>query len=430
MITFNFSILCMAPRANVTNNAPVYYYSPIQQTYLMWALGFGSLVGTFPFTYFFSKFGTRYIFTGAGILSIVSTLAVPLAASYGLYAFMFVRFLQGISYSADFAAIGMLTSIWASLKQHALFLSLLTCYSPLSSTLTNLVSGYICESFLGWPWIYYFHAMAGAVLFGYWFLVYTDYPAKSNWVSSIELEKIERNKAKEELEFHGVVPYWEICKNPVVLTIWYNAFIEISSGIFLLIYTPIYMRKVRGFSIVTTGILSSIPPLIAIPLRITFGIISDKIKFWSERTKMNVFNTFAAFGPAVCYMLIVIIDEPMFAVGVLLTIHVFYAGSGGGFYKCATLSCRQHSHFVIANIQFIKCLTLFFAPALYGFFVHDETSSEQWNHIFVTMSVALTTATALFIFFSTDKPQKFTHVSENRGALDLNVLKKEEVLKQ
>ncbi|CAD5221269.1 unnamed protein product [Bursaphelenchus okinawaensis] len=429
MVIFNFSVLCMAPQMGSNNTGPVHTYSPLDQTYLMYAIGFGSLLGTFPFTYSFSRFGTRYIFTAAGFLSVISTALIPMASSYGLNAFLVVRFLQGVSYSADFAAIGMLTSIWASLKQHALFLSLLTCYSPLSSTLTNAVSGYLCESSLGWPSIYYFHSAVGAILFTYWFVTYTDHPATSNWVSPIELEKIERNKAKEELEFSGNMPYWQICKNPVVLTVWFNAFIEISSGIFLLIYTPIYLNKVHGFGLVETGLLSSLPPLVAIPLRILFGVISDKIKFWSERTKMNVFNTFSAFGPAVFYLAVVLVRSSTAAICMLFSIHIFYAGSGGGFYKCATLSCRQFSPFVIANIQFIKCLTLFFAPSLYGFFVKDESSSEQWNHIFITMSITLAIATVSFLFFSTDTPQPFTHVKKDNVDVDLSTISEDLSLK-
>jgi hypothetical protein len=51
--------------------------------------------------------------------------------------------IQGLAYSADFAAMGMLCSRWASLKQNAIFISVLTCFSPLASTLTNPVSGMV-----------------------------------------------------------------------------------------------------------------------------------------------------------------------------------------------------------------------------------------------------------------------------------------------
>ena len=53
------------------------------------------------------------------------------------------RSLQGVSFAADFAAVGSLTSTWAALSQGGLFLSVLTSYSPLSSALTNVLGGWV-----------------------------------------------------------------------------------------------------------------------------------------------------------------------------------------------------------------------------------------------------------------------------------------------
>ncbi|CAD5221265.1 unnamed protein product [Bursaphelenchus okinawaensis] len=413
MLTFNFAVLCMNLNATEYNaNVPTYEFTPKEETLIMWALGLGSLLGTFPFTYLFTKFGTKYIFIIAGTVSVLSTVATPTSLQFGFYPFLFVRFIQGISYAADFAAIGLLTSIWASLKQHALFLSVLTSYSPLSSTLTNIFSGYVCDSFLGWPFIYYFHGIAGAALFTYWFIMYTDTPAESKWVSAVELEKIERNKGEEELQIQGAIPYFEICKSPVVLAVWLNALTEITSSIFLLTYTPIYINKVHKFSVEATGLISSVPSTTAIVLRMAFGYVSDKITFWEERTKINVFNTLSTVGPAICYMAIVFFGNSVFDIMMLVMINVFYSFSGGGFYKCATLSCRQYSHFVIANIQFIKCLTLFLAPAIYGYFVEDEDAADQWDHMFIFISVVLIISGFIFVFVSTDQPLAFTKSHE------------------
>jgi MFS family permease len=79
---------------------------------LIWAVGAGSFIGTFPFSYLYSKYGGRYILLGAGLTSIIATVLTPLTASMGLPWFLVARFLQGIAYSADFAAIGLLCSRW------------------------------------------------------------------------------------------------------------------------------------------------------------------------------------------------------------------------------------------------------------------------------------------------------------------------------
>ena len=44
---------------------------------------------------------------------------------------------------------------------------------------------------------------------------------------------------------------------------------------------------------------------------------------------------------------------------------------------------------MIANIQFVKCLTLFIGPALMKVFVQDETAREQWRSIFILFAIVL-----------------------------------------
>lgn len=50
---------------------------------------------------------------------------------------------------------------------------------------------------------------------------------------------------------------------------------------------------------------------------------------------------------------------------------------------------RQYSHFVIATVQFFKCISLFLAPALVWFFVDIEESRTEWRTIFFILAVLL-----------------------------------------
>jgi hypothetical protein len=44
---------------------------------------------------------------------------------------------------------------------------------------------------------------------------------------------------------------------------------------------------------------------------------------------------------------------------------------------------------VVANIQFVKCLTLFVGPVLIWLFVEEEGAREQWRSIFLIMATML-----------------------------------------
>jgi hypothetical protein len=85
----------------------------------------------------------------------------------------------------------------------------------------------------------------------------------------------------------------------------------------------------------------------------------------------------------------------------------------------------------VANIQFVKCITLFVGPLLYALFVHDSTKHEQWAYIFLIISLSQLIvskqtiafpyfksiqATVLFLIYSTDEPQEFTKLSKNSKA--------------
>ncbi|KAK6019625.1 hypothetical protein OSTOST_14734 [Ostertagia ostertagi] len=61
---------------------------------------------------------------------------------------------------------------------------------------------------------------------------------------------------------------------------------------------------------------------------------------------------------------------------------------------------RQYAHFVLATIQFMKCVALFVAPAMVAYFVRDEKRHDQWRY-----------ANAIFLPVATDKPASFTLIT-------------------
>ncbi|CAK5044706.1 unnamed protein product [Meloidogyne enterolobii] len=134
---FNFTLICMEEEETkniLTKN---------QQNYLMWGMGLGNLLAAFPFIFLYSKFGPRYVFFFASIISAIITGLTPLAKIYGFWVFLGVRIIQGITFAADFAALGILCTQWAPLNEHGLFLSLASSFSPFSISIANFLSGIV-----------------------------------------------------------------------------------------------------------------------------------------------------------------------------------------------------------------------------------------------------------------------------------------------
>ncbi|VDM64643.1 unnamed protein product [Angiostrongylus costaricensis] len=199
MIVLNFTLICMGTEYNESNpidiqNRGPYDYTQTEKSYLMWAVAIGTLVAAWPFHLFYERYGTRIVFFVAGMISTISTAVIPFTAGYSWTALLIARFLQGISFGADFAAIGLIVVYWASLKQHGFFISLLSSFSQLSVMFTMPVAGEFCESSFGWPAVYYVHAALSGILFAAWYFYYRNNPANHPLMTEIELEKIQRGK--------------------------------------------------------------------------------------------------------------------------------------------------------------------------------------------------------------------------------------------
>nr|CAD2127035.1 unnamed protein product [Meloidogyne enterolobii] len=360
---FNFTLICMEEETNIlTKN---------QQNYLMWGMGLGNLLAAFPFIFLYSKFGPRYVFFFASIISAIITGLTPLAKIYGFWLFLVVRIIQGITFAADFAALGILCTQWAPLNEHGLFLSLASILFFKNIWLAIYLLYFFC-------FLFYL-----AII---WLLFYEELPQFSSQVTSKEFNKIQNGKSNAHIEMKTnkqQIPYKAILTNGIVWICWLNAFAELLPGVFIMQYKPQYFNYVLGYSIFDTGWLTALTSLLHIPLKLIFGWASDKISFMSEKQKMILFNNISVGLPGISYIAIVFAPNPNFAFFAFISVSIFYSAACGGFYKCATLTSRQFGHLIMAGIQLNKCLAFFISPALINIFVDQIKNKKEWNYIFV-----------------------------------------------
>ncbi|KAI1732577.1 major facilitator superfamily domain-containing protein [Ditylenchus destructor] len=423
MITLNFTIICMGSQAKMLNldvenitqsETTVHDYTQYEKTVLQWSVSIAAMIATFPFSYVCTHYGAKYVFFATGMLSTLSTAFVPAASNLGFHWFILARIFQGFAYASDFAVIGVICTRWASLKENAKFLSVLTCFSPLASMFTNSISGVICDSeLLGWPWVYYFHAMVSFVLFMAWMYFYTDDVQDNDFISQKELEIIFRDKSDAHKYREAFVPYKEIVKSKVVWTVWLNAYADLFSGYFLIIYAPTYLKHVLKYSKTETGFFGAIIAAVHIPIKLCAGYISDSFNCFPERYKMWIFNSIALLSPAAIYIYVTFAPADIPSITVLMfgLVHATLGFNCGGFYKCGALVSRQYAEVVIAFTQFIKCAVFFIAPALVALFVEHEANASQWFTIFYIIAGSLIFANAVFCVYATIKPRSFTNIT-------------------
>ncbi|KAH7702671.1 major facilitator superfamily transporter [Aphelenchoides avenae] len=410
--------LCLS---SISGNMLVYTYTTIcedphrdgRDTQLF-VLASGAILGVFPFNVLYNKYGARYVLLGAGIVSALATLFMPVARKEGFWLFVVLRFVQGVTYSADFAATGIICSQWASLKQHALFLSMLTCFSPLSKAMVNGIGALLSRLKVDCELEYYAFTTLAVPVFVLWFFVYDDHPKRIPAVSDLELEKINRGKTEQHINRVSTVPYKAILSNKVIWIVWTNAATDLLAGIFVQQYLPVYLNEVLGYDKESSGYIG-IVAAIHIPIKIAFGYANDKIASVPERYKMIACNSIAVGLVGVVFIIngMLPVEAPrILRVLLVCSVYAWLATGGGGFYKCASLTSRQYAHFVIANVQVSKATSMAIVPILHKVLVHDKSSVVEWNRMFVLIGVSCIVANASFCWIATDEPQDFTKISE------------------
>ncbi|KAF1752635.1 hypothetical protein GCK72_019190 [Caenorhabditis remanei] len=371
----------------------IYDYSSSEKKWIMWAVAAGTIIGTIPINLLYVKYGARYPFLVAGVVSSLATAFVPLAARVNFFILILLRFLQGLAYSADFAAIGLMTVRWAPLSETATFVAILTAFTGISSVVTNSLTGLICESSLGWKFAFYFHAIAGFILFVIWTFVYIDHPEDTERVSQKELGHIQKNKSEAHLDRNTSVPY------------------KMSAVIMFSSYMPIYFHEVLKFGITETGFYVALVLFSYMPIRFVAAVFSDKFRFISEKLKIMIFNTFAVGGSGFFFACIGFIpaEHNMLSLSFFILTMCCIGVNSGGFYKCGVLHARQFAHVVIAAIQWMKCLALFSAPALVAIFVSDESNRLQWMWVHLVLGGLMIITNFVSYFIFTDEPAEWTN---------------------
>lgn len=237
-------------------------------------------------------------------------------------------------------------------------------------------------------------------------------------------------KNAEHRTLDGFLPYKQICTNKIILIVWFNAFGDIISAIFLLTYFPTYLKNVLKYPLREASVLSMLPAVAHIPTKLIAGWVFDKttsvhtfhrerinpFRFVSEVNKMRICNTIALIGSAVCFIVVGFIPNELRTISVAVTVfnYTLIGFNCGGFYKCGSLVSRQYSHFVIANVQFLKCVSFFVSPLMVWIFVSDTSSRHQWHIIYLIMGGFLILANCLFCYYVTDQPAEFTKITKQK----------------
>ena len=229
----------------------------------------------------------------------ISLLTAFVQNAWQLFA---VRFLLGVAEGGVYPALLTIIANWFPTKElgraNALFLMSL----PLSTLITNPVSGWIVANY-DWRWLFISEGLVSLLLIGIWLPLISDHPEEAKWISEEEKAYLHTTLNKEKAERQALFSGTNHVKNSYSqLFADKNLWLLIAILIFYTtgqygytIWLPTLVRDLTSQSLTTVGWLTSLPFVSALGGLYLFGAISDKTRNRSLCTALSLGGFGACF---------------------------------------------------------------------------------------------------------------------------------------
>uniref|UniRef100_A0A914WME6 Uncharacterized protein n=1 Tax=Plectus sambesii TaxID=2011161 RepID=A0A914WME6_9BILA len=240
------------------------------------------------------------------------------------------------------------------------------------------------------------------------FVIYfRDAPTDHSYVGPAELHKVEQGKIDHTAQ---KVPYLAIIKTPAVWAVWVAAFATVFVTQLMLQFTPIYLNKVLGFSIASTGFAAASPALAQLLIKLLAGLTSRHIDSVSELLKVRIYNTLALCGTGIFFIALAFTPASKAVLSLLLFIAAasMTGFSLGGFFRSATLMARHHSHFILGNISRLHCFAWMLVPFVVDIIAPTD-SPHEWKNVFLLCAGIMIVANIFFCIFAKGQPAEWTN---------------------
>ncbi|CAF2083345.1 unnamed protein product [Rotaria magnacalcarata] len=300
----------------------------------------GYIVTQIPAGYLAGRYGVRFLYSGAIIVSSLATIAMPFVTSIHWIAFTMFQILVGLAHGTIWPCIVVIMTHWAPSNERGKLMGFVNGGAQVGIILALSISGVMCSWHFagGWPLIFYSTGAIGFFWALLWILIYVDSPNNHTYISTIEKKFILENTqqlSNNNDRFH--TPWRAILTSSVCWALFIMHTCSNWGTYTFLTSIPKYMDEVLGFDIKSNGIFSALlyaSQWLSINLS---GIIADMLihkKLLSITQTRKLINILGSFLPAIFVLgLAFMTCQYRYTAVILLTIGVGLTGCcfGGGF---------------------------------------------------------------------------------------------------
>ncbi|XP_055339782.1 sialin-like isoform X2 [Paramacrobiotus metropolitanus] len=256
--------ICPREAGNITGpsqHAGKFDWDGKTQGLILSSFFWGFILTQIPGGWFSRKFGAKYPFGLAVLLSGLFGLLMPVAATWHYSALLTLRILQGVVQGVSMPAAHHLLGLWAPPNERSRMVMIAFTGIQMGTVVASILSGVLIRN-LGWESGFYFFGGVTFVWFAGWLYIGHESPSTHPRISPKERHFILFAIGTHPGDTFRSTPWRHILTSLPVWAICVGYFGH-NWGFYTLLTTmPSYLGKTLQYNIQTNGIISAMPYLI------------------------------------------------------------------------------------------------------------------------------------------------------------------------
>ncbi|XP_031353764.1 putative inorganic phosphate cotransporter [Photinus pyralis] len=419
-VNMSVGIVAMTdPVASLNPDVPTYEWS--DQGVILSSFFMGYFIPQAPAGLLAKNYGPKWIIAGSFAVNSLMVVLVPIVAPLGSWAVIVCRALQGLGQGFIYPCIHQTLSKWAPPLERARFVTFVYSGANLGTVISMSFTGWISETWVGWPWAFYVYGAAGLLWTGVWIVFGRSSPAEHDTIVPLEKQYIEVSLGEIGCARSPPTPWKAIFTSMPFWAVLIAQFGQAWGFTILITNIPTYMSNVLGFDIKKNGALSAGPYFAFWIFSLLSGVISDYVvsrEYVTVGFARKFANTIALCVPGIGLIVLGVIGNAQWditdAAVILLFISVGFNGSSTCGYHMNHIDLSPvHSGTLMGIASGSTNFLCLFAPLLLQFIVTDEKDAFQWATVFYITSAIYLIGNTVFVVFGSGETQPWNNVEED-----------------
>ncbi|XP_017040914.1 putative inorganic phosphate cotransporter [Drosophila ficusphila] len=411
------------PGLDLFGSQSVYNFTKKQGSWMLSSFFIGYVVTQVPGGYIAQKYGAKsilmYGLTIAAVLTMISPLSLQLG---GWFALCCVRFAMGLSQGAVHPATHALLAKWSPAEERGLLGTL--CYSgaQFGTVVMLATAGFIADSFLGWPSIFYLGGACGFLWVLCWFIFAASTPEEHRMISPEELKFITDSRSDGKIqsaEKLAPTPWKAIFSSASFMSLLVVHCTHMFGYWLLLTQMPTYMKNIYKVDIKQSALVSSLPYMAMLLMSFFFVWLSKVLQRkegMSLTFNRKIFNSIGHWIPMFSLIALGYVPQdnaPLAVTLLTLTVGISAATYLGFQVNHIDLSPNYAGTLMGLTNGAANVLSAM-APLFVGWMIEDDKNVDEWRTVFLLAAAFYFVGNLLFVIFGRTDVQWWDSPRDNK----------------